>query len=403
MRDCIARQLYMMGQLGLGEDWNHISTPCLLNYSQLAEVTQIHAGHSYSAAITACGELLLWGQIPCVSRVSDPPGLKNLWTPQPVPLADTKVCDVACGTWHMMALTTTSREKNRERAHSETEARFGDLVSDLLPTEQLEKENTVQDSRQAQHKLLHGPEGPEGSEEQENDEESESAEEEERPNKDEGDGALRDSAFAIARSSTGMDRRGNGHSSIKSDQRNKRESCRTVGPWELSRRSTDIVFTTLHLLPRSEGEQCRPSASSLPWLLTGQQAHGPVLAEARKERFTHLTELVQKSGSDSSILQSPSLTPKPRPPGRRSGPAGRNVASCHRSRIRPHTGVRSPMYNSSPLLSRGQQVQMLCPSFHPGPQVRTSLSPPPSSSELLRYCPTHRRAVSSFGTSRKDL
>ncbi|KAK5871323.1 hypothetical protein PBY51_004209 [Eleginops maclovinus] len=64
-------------------------------------------------------------------------------------------------------------------------------------------------------------------------EESEIAEEEERPDKDEGDGALHDSTFAIARFSTGMDRRGNGHSSIKSDQGNGRDCCRTAGPWEL--------------------------------------------------------------------------------------------------------------------------------------------------------------------------
>lgn len=41
----------------------------------------------------AGGELLLWGQIPCGSRVSDHPGLKRLWTPQPVSLAGGKVCD----------------------------------------------------------------------------------------------------------------------------------------------------------------------------------------------------------------------------------------------------------------------------------------------------------------------
>lgn len=41
---------------------------------------------------TAGGELLLWGQIPCVSQVSDHPGLKRVRTPQPVPLAGRKVC-----------------------------------------------------------------------------------------------------------------------------------------------------------------------------------------------------------------------------------------------------------------------------------------------------------------------
>lgn len=40
------------GQLGLGEDRIHISSPCLLADSQLAEVTRIQAGDSYSAATT---------------------------------------------------------------------------------------------------------------------------------------------------------------------------------------------------------------------------------------------------------------------------------------------------------------------------------------------------------------
>lgn len=42
----------LQGQLGLGEERTHISTPCLLSYSQLAEVTRLQAGDSYSAAIT---------------------------------------------------------------------------------------------------------------------------------------------------------------------------------------------------------------------------------------------------------------------------------------------------------------------------------------------------------------
>ncbi|KAF0033738.1 hypothetical protein F2P81_013804 [Scophthalmus maximus] len=133
------RSVTCSGQLGLGEDRIHISTPCLLNYSQLAEVTQIQAGDSYSAAVTGSGE------------------------------------------------------KNRESDHPEPGALCGDLVFIPRPTEHMEKENTVQDL-----------ERPQGSEEAGEDEESESAgnEEngEERPNNDEGDGALHDSAFAIARS-----------------------------------------------------------------------------------------------------------------------------------------------------------------------------------------------------------
>nr|XP_020450252.1 ultraviolet-B receptor UVR8-like [Monopterus albus] len=178
------------GQLGLGEDRIHISTPCLLSYSQLAKVTQIQAGDSYSAAVTAGGELLLWGQISCVSWVSEYPGLKRLWTPQPLPLPCRKVCDVACGTWHIMALTTGIKKKNRE---CETEACLRDTVSSPLPTQQTEKENTVQDLKQVQHKHPQSQDRAGSSEEQKNDEQSESTEEEE--GHEEGGGVLHCAAF----------------------------------------------------------------------------------------------------------------------------------------------------------------------------------------------------------------
>lgn len=144
--------------------------------------------------------------------------------------------------------------------------------------------------KQVHHKLPQGQERPDGSDGQ--DEESEGAEDEaihnERPNKDEGAGALHNSAFAISRSATGVGKRGNDHSSVTSDQEGERGGCRTARPWELrkeicrSRGSRDVVFTTLHFLPRPEGEQCRPAASIFPQLVTEQQAHSKVLAETRK-------------------------------------------------------------------------------------------------------------------------
>ena len=144
----------------------------------------------------------------------------------------------------------------------------------------------VSSRQDSKHRIqdLQRPGGPEEEEEEEKDEECRK-----NPNHDEGNGALPDSAFAGARSATWTDRTGNGRSSIKSDQ-GQREGggCRTEGPLELrkeprrSRTSRGTVFTTLHLLPKTAGEQCRPIASSLPRLLTGQQAQSRVLAEAQK-------------------------------------------------------------------------------------------------------------------------
>lgn len=104
-----------------------------------------------------------------------------------------------------------------------------------------------------------------------------------RGNRDEGDGTSPTSAFAVAKSATG---RRNGHSSIKPDRVDEKECCRTAQPWELRkeprRRSKDVDCTTLHLLPRPQVEIYRSAASTLPRLLTGQQAHSRVLAEAQK-------------------------------------------------------------------------------------------------------------------------
>lgn len=87
--------------------------------------------------------------------------------------------------------------------------------------------------------------------------------------------------MAKAGSPKGMDRRGNSHSSIKAHQGDVRDSYGTAGP-----RSGDVVFTTLHILPRAEREeQRRSSTRMLPNLLTGRQTHSKVSAESQKVCF----------------------------------------------------------------------------------------------------------------------
>ncbi|CAL8296679.1 unnamed protein product, partial [Gadus morhua 'NCC'] len=95
------------GQLGHGDSRTRVSRPCLLGSPHLeGGVRRVGAGDSYSSAVAADGELVLWGRIPSLSGDADRKVFQRLWSPQPVPLEGMKVLEVACGTWHMMALVT---------------------------------------------------------------------------------------------------------------------------------------------------------------------------------------------------------------------------------------------------------------------------------------------------------
>lgn len=339
------------------------------------------------------GELLLWGQIPCASRVSYHAGLKRLWTPQPVLLAGRKVSDVACGAWHLMALATWSREKNRHCARPETEAHFRDLVSKPLPTKHTEKENTVQDSRHGEHEALPGLERNESCEEKQTLEETQGAEKEERcvgnPHKHEATEELHEAAFTRGRSAPGTDRPRNARSLVESDPGDHRgEGCGTAESWEPRSRlcrgtphNLRVAFTTLHLLPRLQGEQSGSTSSTFPQILTGRPAQSRSLTQAQKARSEFLAELIRKSGSDGRTLHNCSLGPKPRPPERCTSPGGQKAASCHLSRMRLQSGLRSPLYHSSPNLSSARQDQMSSLSSPPGSPLQASLLPAPASSK----------------------
>ncbi|XP_030000078.1 uncharacterized protein LOC115426210 [Sphaeramia orbicularis] len=293
-----------------------------------------------------------------------------------------------------------STEKNRECAHPETEACSRHLVSNPLPTEHVEKESTVQNPRQVQHKSLRGQGRPAHFQEKKKEKKTEAKEEGETANKDEGDGASNVSAFALASSGVANDGAENVRSSVRTLLRDEIEGFRTRGQRELRkeqckrRESTEVIFTTLHLLPKSRGEQCRPGTSSLPRLITGHQAQSRVSAEAQQNRVTQLSDLVQKSGNDTSVLCSPRLRPKPKPPGRCPGPGVQTVASCH------HSGIYSPSSSSS--VSPGQQAQTSS-LRHPREQVKAPFSPTLSSSVQFKYCPSHRKVASAPSTFQKNL
>nr|XP_057926327.1 uncharacterized protein LOC131127936 [Doryrhamphus excisus] len=349
------------GQLGLGEKCLQMSTPCLLSYSHRAQVTRIQAGDSYSAAVTAGGELLLWGQVPCVSQLSEHPSHRRIWIPQLVPLSDTKVSDVASGTWHIMALATRSSKKERDCTQSESDAPFRDHVWSTLLTEHTMTENTLKGFRQV------------GLEERKKEDEEERGERE-RANSEE---SLKDpakvhaSAFNRARSVTTGSRhsmiqsglwKANGGTVALSDEERWKEQYK-------KRRSKDVVFTTIHPLPTSLEDRDLLCTSILPRLQPRQQE---AYSEAGKER-KKCPSTIQKSGSDNHILSQvvmgPILRPQPRPPGRCVGFKDGNVASCHGSSMRLHRSLKSPVHSSS--LFHRPEDQVL---VHPVPLVEDSLS-----------------------------
>lgn len=120
---------------------------------------------------------------------------------------------------------------------------------------------------------------PDGSQARDRDGQRESPAEEEtnecRPSEDEGNGASHDPTSAKTGSPKGVDRGGNSRSSIKAHQGDERDSHGTAGLRDpsrepcRSRRSADVVLTTLHVFPRTEREeQWRSSNRMLPNLKT---------------------------------------------------------------------------------------------------------------------------------------
>ncbi|TNN46199.1 Apoptotic protease-activating factor 1 [Liparis tanakae] len=157
------------------------------------------------------------------------------------------------------------------------------------------------DSRHLPHRM----EGREGSEEQKTEEESESAEEEETL-----EGGPPRAGGDVSRSSTGADERADDHPAVTSDRGDERERWRTARRREprIGPRSGGgggaAVFTTVHLLPRSEPS--RPPAATFPRLTTGQRAPGRALDDARKSQNVEVTPaLVQRP--DRSPDRSPDL------------------------------------------------------------------------------------------------
>ncbi|XP_062310066.1 WAS/WASL-interacting protein family member 1-like [Osmerus eperlanus] len=282
------------GQLGHGEGITHASSPLLVNPSALKKVTRIDTGDSYSAAL-ADGELFVWGRVPPASqdRAAASP---RVWTPQPLSLGGREVCEVACGSWHMMALTTAapgSREGNVECELGETGARFKELgCSPPLMTGRA-KENSEQVcvGGQAQPPVsLAGvrpqtwpPAGPRcsgapdlapaglGNPASPGERGRERGDGEGRERDSEGDGPLHDPAVAAARAPTALDGTGNGRSSIKPGERDEREAGGAVGSGEgrRGRRRGGPVFICLRPFQTDPPPPRPPSTGSLPQIHPG--------------------------------------------------------------------------------------------------------------------------------------
>jgi hypothetical protein len=93
------------GQLGHGEDVTFLASPAeVLHETFYNPVASISAGECFSAAVTAKGELYMWGKN--MNKIlSDELLPETIWTPRHIDTQGRPLSKVACGSWHVMALT----------------------------------------------------------------------------------------------------------------------------------------------------------------------------------------------------------------------------------------------------------------------------------------------------------
>ncbi|XP_067838275.1 uncharacterized protein [Heptranchias perlo] len=104
-----------------------LARPCCVSIHQLQGcVQQIAAGDCYSCALTANGELFMWGRNCHVIDATQPASHK-FWSPQKIDLGAQNIHSISCGYWHATALTGHPAERhhgNKESGFSETGETF---------------------------------------------------------------------------------------------------------------------------------------------------------------------------------------------------------------------------------------------------------------------------------------
>ncbi|XP_038661198.1 uncharacterized protein LOC119970512 [Scyliorhinus canicula] len=142
-------QPMFLGQLGQGENVRFLTKPCCVSIQQLRGcVQQIAAGDCYSCALTANGELFMWGRN-CHVIDANRPASHKFWSPQKIDLGIQDIHSVSCGYWHATALTGYPAERhhgNKESGFSETGESFkGDnRYPKLMEPSQEEKRDGIQ-------------------------------------------------------------------------------------------------------------------------------------------------------------------------------------------------------------------------------------------------------------------
>ncbi|XP_067885103.1 uncharacterized protein [Heterodontus francisci] len=115
------------GQLGQGANMKFLAKPCCVSIHQLQGcVQQIAAGDCYSCALTANGELFMWGRN-CHVIDATRPASHKFWNPQKIDLGVQDIHSISCGYWHATALTGYPAERhhgNKESDFSETGENF---------------------------------------------------------------------------------------------------------------------------------------------------------------------------------------------------------------------------------------------------------------------------------------
>ncbi|KAK6492415.1 hypothetical protein HHUSO_G1756 [Huso huso] len=377
------------GQLGHGETTTFLSKPQLLCSELLkGAIRKIDAGDCYSSALTANGELFMWGRN-CHVIDGNQPASHKFWSPQKADVSNQAVCDISCGSWHTMILTGIPKGRspgNKESDFRETGASFKDdsnypQLIELLPKENSSRKHTgdLQAPPNQAEVLLHSQSSQPSS--QPKNSPFDGMDQTDLNRKNHSDGTTVQDASALS----AKEKQGNSCSSIKLQEENVRVLI-PRGKWFRNRQAFSCLRSplipdclcsgdadypnTLPEMRRKPKCRSRPQTAGSPWTSSRQPGNGDSSSSTNFSKVSH------QSGRIPGREPGCALHPRVRPEGQESGPR-------HGSRPRTAHPHLSPLASHSTASS----------------SVIVTLNP----SGRLAGRPVYQQAIYSSGTAWKHI